>query len=432
MTTEIAILNKSAVALAADSAVTISGDKNHKVFNSANKLFSLSKYAPVGIMIYGNASLSGVPWETIIKSYREFLGTKIFKYCKDYCDDFFKFLDKFDSDHVLSNNYFDSELKCVITHIRTELDIWAEKQFNDRGEILHSELVTQFKNIINNNYIKFQSIAKKSLFNRNEKNAIKAKYEIDIVKAYKIAFKKMTLSKNIVAKFLSIVINALSVGRIQQSGIVIAGFGAKELFPSCYSFDVAGIFENKTVRRQDNNQTICHENTAVIVPFAQSDDVTTFMEGIGPKLNLFLKDSFKQIFCSELPSHISDEISKIVSLPPKLSSKVSTAVEDICKGAYDKSFEKLDNIRYREYIYPILEATGFLNTSELAEMAETLVNLVSFRKKVSMETETVGGPIDVAVITKAEGLVWCKRKHYFPPELNHHFFGKYFERIANG
>ena len=69
---------------------------------------------------------------------------------------------------------------------------------------------------------------------------------------------------------------------------------------------------------------------------------------------------------------------------------------------------------------------AFLNKSELAEMAETLVNLVSFRKQVTMEAETVGGPIDVAVITKGDGFIWIKRKHYFKPELNHQFFSNYY------
>ena len=58
-------------------------------------------------------------------------------------------------------------------------------------------------------------------------------------------------------------------------------------------------------------------------------------------------------------------------------------------------------------------------------MAETLVNMVSFRKQVTMEAETVGGPIDVLVITKGDGPVWIKRKHYFKSELNHHFFSNY-------
>jgi hypothetical protein len=63
---------------------------------------------------------------------------------------------------------------------------------------------------------------------------------------------------------------------------------------------------------------------------------------------------------------------------------------------------------------------------ELAAMAESLVNLTSFKRKVTEEAETVGGPIDVAVISKGDGLVWVKRKHYFPPELNQQFFANYY------
>ena len=51
MTAEIAILNREAVALAADSAVTMIGSSGEKIFTSANKLFTLSKYHPVGIIV---------------------------------------------------------------------------------------------------------------------------------------------------------------------------------------------------------------------------------------------------------------------------------------------------------------------------------------------------------------------------------------------
>ena len=56
-------------------------------------------------------------------------------------------------------------------------------------------------------------------------------------------------------------------------------------------------------------------------------------------------------------------------------------------------------------------------------MAETLVSLASFRQKMSLELETVGGPIDVAVISKKDGFIWMKRKHYFKPEMNPNYFG---------
>ncbi|HMB45614.1 MAG TPA: hypothetical protein VKL21_07315 [Candidatus Methanoperedens sp.] len=67
MTTEIAIMNKHAIALASDSAVTMSQEAGEKIKTSANKLFALSRYHPVGIMIYGSADIMEVPWETIIK-----------------------------------------------------------------------------------------------------------------------------------------------------------------------------------------------------------------------------------------------------------------------------------------------------------------------------------------------------------------------------
>lgn len=70
MTAEIAILNRTAVALAADSAVSIQHGRGFKIYET-HKLFNLSKTYPVGIMIYGNADIMNVPWETIIKHYRQ-------------------------------------------------------------------------------------------------------------------------------------------------------------------------------------------------------------------------------------------------------------------------------------------------------------------------------------------------------------------------
>jgi hypothetical protein len=46
------------------------------------------------------------------------------------------------------------------------------------------------------------------------------------------------------------------------------------------------------------------------------------------------------------------------------------------------------------------------------------------KEKVTQPTQSVGGPIDVAVISKIDGFIWVKRKHYFRPELNPRFFSR--------
>jgi hypothetical protein len=70
LTAEIAVKNKNGIALAADSDVTITGTTGQKIYNT-HKLFMLSKYHPVGVMIFGNAEILGVPWQVIIKEFRK-------------------------------------------------------------------------------------------------------------------------------------------------------------------------------------------------------------------------------------------------------------------------------------------------------------------------------------------------------------------------
>ncbi|MFP4216730.1 MAG: hypothetical protein ACLFVH_12430, partial [Phycisphaerae bacterium] len=157
MTTEIAIMNKSAVALAADSAVTIRvtglHGQNHKVLFTANKLFSLSKYAPIGLMVYGNASMLGIPWETIVKMYRERLGDHHFKTLAEHSEDFFDFLDDFDVDQEVQRAYVASVAAIWCQELRRRLDNWVETELRDGDEgISLSDVKAFLGQLIENEY----------------------------------------------------------------------------------------------------------------------------------------------------------------------------------------------------------------------------------------------------------------------------------------
>ena len=127
MTALVGVLNKHAVAIAADSAVTMGN--THKVVNSANKIFTLSKYHPVAVMTYSNAAFMGVPWDIIIKEYRKELDDKSFPMLKDYMDDFVSFLH--------TRNFFCDE-DTQRSHMRLLLDSF----FNlCRNEILREKRI---------------------------------------------------------------------------------------------------------------------------------------------------------------------------------------------------------------------------------------------------------------------------------------------------
>src|SRR5208282_4485491 len=84
-------MNKRGVALAADSAVTLG--EVEKIYHTAEKLFQLSARAPVGIMTYDSADMMGVPWETVIKLYKQKLGERTFEQLEQYGQDFLRFIE---------------------------------------------------------------------------------------------------------------------------------------------------------------------------------------------------------------------------------------------------------------------------------------------------------------------------------------------------
>ena len=82
----------------------------------------------------------------------------------------------------------------------------------------------------------------------------------------------------------------------------------------------------------------------------------------------------------------------------------------------------MDEYIQTNYIEKLVNTISYLSKEDLADMAESLVRMTYLKRRITSEEESIGGPVDVAVITKGDGFIWLKRKHYFPPELNHHYF----------
>lgn len=157
------------------------------------------------------------------------------------------------------------------------------------------------------------------------------------------------------------------------------------------------------------------ELSATIIPFAQRDMVETFMDGIHPGYHLALEDFIDETI-ERLTEHLLNQIKDTIS-----NTKYSDLLNDMSnrRSSIVHNFQdRLGDYLKVNYSDPIMTIVELLPKEELAKMAETLVNFTSFVRRVTPEDESVGGPIDVAVISKGDGLVWIKRKHYFLPELN--------------
>jgi hypothetical protein len=118
-------------------------------------------------------------------------------------------------------------------------------------------------------------------------------------------------------------------------------------------------------------------------------------------------------------------IGAIPGLSKSVANKIGASLAKAAATTFENLISTLSDYRQVSYWRPVIDVVAVLPKDELADMAETFVNLSSFRHKVSMEVESVGGPVDVAVISKGDGFVWIKRKTYFDLATNPHVLSRY-------
>ena len=208
------------------------------------------------------------------------------------------------------------------------------------------------------------------------------------------------------------------------SGIVIAGFGTAEHFPALEEIKVAGRIDPLLQYWHAGSAAIGSELEALIIPFAQDEMVHRFMQGIDPIYKQDVENDLRTIFNS-YPELI---VESIATLTDEDRVELKRKLKVVAERELTSYLARLQKYQRAKYVDPVLNLISYLPKDELAAMAESFVNLTSFKRKFSMELETVGGPIDVCVITKGDGLIWIKRKHYFRPELNKQFFENYYRR----
>ena len=207
-------------------------------------------------------------------------------------------------------------------------------------------------------------------------------------------------------------------------GIAIAGYGENELYPSLYHLHFNGMINNKLRFHEIKHYTITDENDAIICPLAQTDVMKTFIEGIN---NDFISD-----LNDDIPKEIK-ECLEGMNTDLFLPGKKEIIYENLCQ-IKDSIIKHLRETINNQYVKPILDSVSFLPFEELALLAESMINITSLRRKVIMDQYigTVGGPIDVAVVSKGDGFIWIKRKHYFDKQYNPQYFYSHYTNLNNG
>lgn len=410
MTAEIALLNRRALAFAADSAVTITGGINDKIYNSAEKIFELSRCVPIGLMLYNNMEFVGVPIDVITRKFRSEQDAE-FASCKDACDRYLEYLCGFKRSK-------DDETPHLAGILSPEMQEIRRKHAND--------LPALYNKAIGENKFDPESISCGFLVEiLTEHESIHKKHPLDgflsdiPLEQFVVEYGEFVLNlfrglvhsgrnEAVEKKALEWAFATLKseIFSDSRTGLVFGGFGTEDLFPSLHSIEMDGIFFGQIKKRVTQDIDIDRRGEkAAIVPFAQTEMVERFLFGIDSDLEETVLEFVRKssdLVLAKVKSASGQDLSSMGLDGASYSSNIRNLLDRLKMRSRDETLDMVD----------------FMPKQELAYAAESFVSLTSVKRKVSSQQETVGGPIDVAVITKNEGFVWIKRKHYFDRELN--------------
>ncbi|WP_189409819.1 hypothetical protein [Neogemmobacter tilapiae] len=401
-------MNRLSVVLAADSAATVQYWNNQsqkyeeRYFKGANKIFQLSETHPVGVMVYDAADLLGVPWELVIKEFRRFLSERSFPSVQGYVAELVGFINenmKLFPNTVREDEFF-RNINQAIYQSMFELKMAIE----DQTIVAKPNFVDIATNLSDSDHAadaRIEGLLKHS--DRIEKtiSEIAQELELDVEKPFD------SVLRSIIAKALD------NIKRDSpQTGIVLAGFGDHSVFPELVKLSACRFWADEFIVGSVETEATGYDQPAYISGFAQTSMTDTFHLGISDDIWMAMARGVGEAM-RNLAIEIQQTLGQTLT-DPDLGAILGRASESIRASVLGHA---RDN-----HAVPLRRVVGALPVDEMGHLAETLINLQSLKEKVTRPSESVGGPVDVAAITKSEGLVWLKRKHYFSADINARFF----------
>ena len=422
MTAIVGIINRQGVAFAADSAATHTVSSTRKITNHANKIFELSKVHPVGVSLCGSLAFEGIEWEDIIKMYRKSIGDKALDTVDDYARDFWSYVRTTILSRFKEEQKTDS--KFVIQRFLNEAFGNVAEKFKSEGveieEASDKEVIDAILTFVQMIDKQYEGTEKAEDFKDYSYEDYMRYSSAQFVEALKELKDKKDCPEDFVEQFsralYKVVVSETHV-YLTKSQLIFWGYGENELFPSYHAYSVSLAFDGRLKLTCDTSYKVSETKGSCVAPFAQTDVANTMVRGVD--------DTLRQQFYTQYKYSVSlmkEELLKgleAAGAPDKLMKVVSGIDMEKYQALYQKSMNEYIDTNYVNKLLDMVESLG---KEDLGDMAENLVRMTCLKRHITTDEETVGGPVDVAVITKGDGFVWLKRKHYFSADINHRYF----------
>ncbi|HVZ90954.1 MAG TPA: hypothetical protein VG843_04830 [Rhizomicrobium sp.] len=411
MTSEIAVMNQRAVALAADSAVTLVDGGTVVVRNDQRKLYNLIPSRPVGVMFFGVADIMGHPWDRLIEHYQKKVRPKDFAHLGEYGASFTGSLDnlveffppdrqKDDYKRLLASVFR------YIFHLAQYLRETGEDEIGDT-EILEESIARIWRDY----QFREDGAARPDLacFPQGFAAKVSADHRDVIEELIAYGFGPFSLSQEGLRRLRDIAVFCVVKDLFLEdiTGLVFAGFGAEDRYPVVATYLVSAIVGGIVKRTQASVDAIDTEVRSKIRMFADSEVTHAFIRGIDYGLERRVYGVMRMM----LYGVVDQLVAAFSDADPARREEIRRRFQTELVPQYLDAFRSMiGDYQQQAYINPVLRVLEIAARAELADTARELVSLNVFKKRIMAQKQTVGGAIDVAVISREAGFQWYTKQ----------------------
>jgi len=449
MTSQLALMNSMAVALASDSAVTIGS----KTFDGVKKIFRLDSNPKIGIMISNVANYipCNVSWERVIGLF-DLSIKKEFSTVEECVQKFKKFVS---DEKVLSPNTENSiSLQFdLINFVERMIRPEQKRQFQEAIKQMPGDIFTEFEGL--------ESHVGKSIDAKIEalhevivglKEDLSADDEFEhkrlmklnsetVKDASEIFCEKHDITNSQGKKIFSIMAYHLcSQPSLEKrynwrdfTNVVIAGFGSNQITPELHELKVGAVIDDRvgafynadvhsiripsSLKDTGDLENLGDGNwsaSAFIIPYAQVDEIQNILNGVHPEFQRnFLQTQIPTNLVETITQKIVPKIGEITGVGPSTLAKIVESITSSNQDLEDAIRDEIDE--GRRYWAARTRRQNFRNSTRNMDP----IQLSKFAKKiVTIEAEvayysnqrnrSVGGEIVVAYITMEDGLIFVE------------------------
>ncbi|WP_167352110.1 hypothetical protein, partial [Rhodococcus gordoniae] len=234
-------------------------------------------------------------------------------------------------------------------------------------------------------------------------------------------FGQLPISKTLTNRIISLSLASLRRAAFDrsQSGFVVAGFGSRDYLPRISSAMIGGRIAGVPRIADRSEIAITLDRPGHVDTFAQDEQAWGWVHGITQGVRGRIIEHWMDWVGSTRRRAAADLVGAVPGLKPDQIKKIAEYFETTSQEQFNRFLSDMQEDQEINYVQPMLNSVSMLPKDELGVLAESLVNLTSLKQRVSIDdANTVGGAIDVALISIGDGFIWLNRKHYFNPDLN--------------